>query len=244
MTAVPDEPLLVLVGGVPGAGKSTLLARVADDHPGARVLDPDPFRRRLAALLPGVPYRLCRPVVHTRHAVTTLGAVLRGPAASPEGVLLVHDPATRPGRREALARLARSCGWRPVLMVVDVPRQAALDGQSERGRVVRPRSFARHWERWSAQRSELMAAAARRRPLGSWAEVHVVDRTTALPAVRGLLGRRSGDLRGAAVGPHGVGARAGQGEGPGRGHEPVRACSRTASATASATRWSNTPGMM
>lgn len=190
------DPLLVLVGGVPGAGKSTLLARVADDRPGARVLDPDAHRRRMAALLPGVPYRLCRPVVHTLHAVDTLRAVLRGPAAYPDGVLFVHDPATRSGRREALARLARWCGWQPVLVLVDVPRQAALDGQVERGRVVRARSFARHWERSAAQRSGLADAVATRRPVGSWAEVHLVDRSTALPAVRRLLRSRSSEVHG------------------------------------------------
>ncbi len=186
------DPLLVLVGGVPGAGKSTLLARAADDHPDARVLDPDAHRRRIAAVLPGVPYRFCRPVVHTLHAVDIVRAVLRGPAARTDGVVLVHDPATRPGRREALARLALSRGWHPVLVLVDVPRQAALDGQAERGRVVRARSFAGHWERWVAQRSVLVDASARRRPVGSWAEVHVVDRSAALPAVRSLLRSRPG----------------------------------------------------
>ena len=101
-------------------------------------------------------------------------------------MLLVHDPATRPRRRRLLARLATACGWRPVLVVVDVPRTAALDGQRERGRVVAPRSFAGHWRRWAAQR----AALAHRARAEGWTEVHVVDRRTAGPALRAVLSAR------------------------------------------------------
>jgi predicted kinase len=184
----------VLVGGVPGAGKSTLLARVGDDAPDAVVLDPDAYRRWFRTALPRAPYRAYRPVVHTLHAAAVAGAVLRG-AADAGDVLLVHDPATRPRRRRALARLARARGWEPVLVVVDVPRTAALDGQVERGRVVAPESFAGHWRRWEEQRAALADGAVAE----GWAEVHVVDRRTAAPTLRGLLGvRRSLSERGRA----------------------------------------------
>jgi predicted kinase len=176
------RPLLVLVGGVPGAGKSTLLARVGDDEPGAVVLDPDAYRRWFRTALPRAPYRAYRPVVHTLHAAAVAVAVLRGPAGA-GGVLLVHDPATRPRRRRALARLARARGWEPVLVVVDVPRTAALDGQLERGRVVAAGSFAGHWRRWQEQRARLADGARAE----GWAEVHVVDRRTAAPTLRGVL---------------------------------------------------------
>lgn len=188
-----DRPLspLVLVGGVPGAGKSTLLARVGDDEPGAVVRDPDAFRRWLRTALPYVPYRAYRPMVHALHALATLHAVLRGPAG-PRTALLVHDPATRPRRRRALARLARACGWEPVLLVVDVSRREALAGQAERGRVVAPASFARHWRRWQAQHDRLPASAA----VEGWAAVHVVDRSTATATVRRVVSeaRRPGPV--------------------------------------------------
>lgn len=188
MAADAGRPLFVLVGGVPGAGKSTLLARVADESEQATVVDPDVLRRWFATSLPAwVPYRSYRFLVHTLHAVATLGLVLRGPSRR-RRVLLVHEPATRPRRRELLGRVARWCGWQPVLVLIDVPRQDALVGQRERGRVVDPRSFARHWERWSEQRRSLAGAGAR---VGAWEGVHVVERRSALPRVRSLL---SGDL--------------------------------------------------
>ncbi|WP_125775919.1 AAA family ATPase [Antribacter gilvus] len=184
----PGTPLFVLVGGVPGAGKSTLLARIAGEGGGATVVDPDVQRRWFAAVLPSwVPYRSYRYVVHTVHALRTLWQVLRGPARE-RRVLMVHDPATRPRRREVLARLARARGWRPVLVVIDVPMEAALAGQLERGRVVGSRSFAGHWERWSAQRSGLAGAAVGQGSAGAWAGVHVVGRASALSQVRVLLG--------------------------------------------------------
>jgi hypothetical protein len=121
-------PLLIVVGGVPGAGKSTLLARVADDVPRTVVLDPDRYRRRIAARLPSwVPYGTYRWAVHTLHAVETLARLARGPRST--APLLVHDTATRVRRREALGLIARLRGWDPVLVAVDVSLAEALDGQ-------------------------------------------------------------------------------------------------------------------
>lgn len=187
----PDEapgPLLIVVGGVPGAGKSTLLAEVADEVPRAVVLDPDRLRRRLAAHLPSwVPYGTYRWAVHAWHAVATVVLLVRGPRSG--GPLLVHDTATRQHRRESLGLLARVFGWDPVLVAVDVSLADALDGQLDRGRVVQPDEFVRHWERWTAQRSMLAAAAGG--PLGPWSGVYLMARCDALGHVRDLVRRRS-----------------------------------------------------
>ncbi|MFD7307812.1 AAA family ATPase [Promicromonospora sp. NPDC059942] len=186
--AGPAGPLMIVVGGVPGAGKSTLLANVAADVPRAVVLDPDRYRRRIAARLPSwVPYGAYRWVAHTLHAVATVLYLLAGPRSGRP--LLVHDTATRERRRELLGLLARLCGWDPVLVAVDVSLAEALDGQLDRGRVVQPDEFVRHWERWTAQRSLLAAAAGG--PRGPWSAVHLMERCDAFGQVRDLVRRRS-----------------------------------------------------
>ncbi|MDR7380615.1 AAA family ATPase [Promicromonospora iranensis] len=191
---VPDArggapgPLMIVVGGVPGAGKSTLLARVADDVPRTVVLDPDRYRRRIAARLPSwVPYPTYRWAVHTLHAVETLARLVRGPRST--APLLVHDTATRVRRREALGLIARLRGWDPVLVTVDVSLAEALDGQLDRGRVVQPEEFVRHWGRWTAQRSAL--AAVDGGPRGPWSSVHLMARCDAYRRVRELARLRS-----------------------------------------------------
>lgn len=181
-------PLMIVVGGVPGAGKSTLLARVADDVPGSLVLDPDRHRRRIARRVPPwVPYGAYRWAVHTLHAVLTLLYLLRGPRSG--APFLVHDTATRERRREVLGLLARSRGWEPVLVAVDVSLEEALDGQLDRGRVVQPEEFVRHWARWTAQRPAF--AAADGGPRGPWSAVYLVARRDALRRVRGLARGRA-----------------------------------------------------
>jgi hypothetical protein len=178
---------MIVVGGVPGAGKSTLLARIADDVPGSVVLDPDRHRRRIARRLPPwTPYATYRWAVHTLHAVVTLLLLVRGPRS--DAPLLVHDTATRERRRETLGLLARLRGWDPVLVAVDVSLPEALDGQLDRGRVVRPEEFVRHWDRWTAQRSALAAVDGGRR--GPWSGVYLMARCDAFRQVRELA--RSG----------------------------------------------------
>jgi hypothetical protein len=180
--------LMIVVGGVPGAGKSTLLARISDDVPRSIVVDPDRYRRRIAARLPSrAPYGTYRWAVHTLHALETLARVVRGPRTT--APLLVHDTATRSLRREALGLLARARGWDPVLVAVDVSLAEALDGQLDRGRVVRPDEFVRHWERWSAQRSAL--AAVDGGPRGPWSSVYLMARCDAYRRVRELARLRS-----------------------------------------------------
>ncbi len=181
-------PLLVVVGGVPGAGKSTLLAQVAKEVPRAVVIDPDRHRRRIAARLPSwVPYGAYRWAAHTLHLLATVLHLVRGPRAT--GPLLLHDTATRERRRELLGAAARWFGWDPVLVAVDVSLADALDGQLDRGRVVQPDEFVRHWVRWTAQRSIL--AAADGGPRGPWSGVYLMERCDALGKVRDLARRRS-----------------------------------------------------
>ncbi|WP_406025152.1 ATP-binding protein [Nocardioides sp. NBC_00850] len=183
---VEVRPHLLLLGGVPGAGKSTLIRDVADRRPDVRTLDPETPGRWLAARLPEVPYRLYRPLVHLWHAIATLVLVLLGPTLGGH-TLLVHDPATRPGRRELLGRIARARGWRTSLVMIDVPRIAAIDGQHERGRMVRTEAFERHWHRWTDDQPRLLTAATFGDADGSWDRVHVFDRARAAGRLEAIL---------------------------------------------------------
>jgi hypothetical protein len=176
---------VVLVGGVPGAGKSTVLARMASS-PGLDVLDPDDWRVWLRAVLPAaVPYAAYRPVVHIAHALRVLVALLRGPV--PGRTLLVHDPATRGRRRLLFVRLSRVRGWEPVLFYIDVTRPVAESGQVRRGRVVDPVSFAGHWSRWTALRTELLRDA-RSLDESGWSTVVLTDREQAENELTRLAG--------------------------------------------------------
>jgi predicted kinase len=180
-TADRPQPVarVVLVGGVPGAGKTTAIAQVAADRPDVDALDPEAFRDRIGRLLPeGTAYAVYRPLVHVLHALHVLVVLLRGPV--PGRTLVVHDPATRPRRRWLFARLARSRGWEPVLLYVDVPRALAQAGQVLRGRVVDPVSFAAHWTRWETLRTELVGGPDEIDD-ALWSEVVLTDRDGAAP---------------------------------------------------------------
>lgn len=176
---------VVLVGGVPGAGKSTAIDIVAAERPQVDVIDSDLVRQWLRRRLPaGLPYRRFRWLVHTVTVLWTFAALLRGPR--PGRRLLVHDPSTRPRRRELFARLARRRGWRSILVLVDVTRADAQRGQRDRQRVVRPEAFDRHWARWVALRREVIEGA-NRLDGGRWSRVRMVDRDHAVDELRGIL---------------------------------------------------------
>lgn len=163
---------LVLLAGLPGAGKSTLLAGLRNTA-AVTVRDSDQMRERLGARLPAwLPYRAYRPLVHVGHQLRVVLAVLRAP-----GPVLVHDPATRACTRVALASLARLAGRPAVFVWLDVPPLLALDGQRARGRLIPPRSFARHVARADILRRALLAGTV---PPG-WRAVVLLDRA-AMPA--------------------------------------------------------------
>jgi hypothetical protein len=159
---------LVLVAGIPGAGKSTMLRGLRALAPDVRVLDSDPLRDRLGAVLPdGVPYRFYRPLVHLWHRlriVATVFAVL--------GPVVVHLPATGALTRCAIAVLAVAACRRRYLVWVDVDPACARAGQLSRGRVLGQSCFDRHVRLGSAFSRRLRAG---HRPRG-WNRIAVLNR--------------------------------------------------------------------
>jgi predicted kinase len=170
---------LVVVAGIPGAGKTTALHEFAADacpNGGPLVVDSDSVRRRIQARLPGVPYPVLRPLVHTVHWTRVVALAVTEPRA-----LLIHETATRPLSRALLLRIAR-LAHRPARMVwIDVDAETARQGQLARDRVIRPRSFRRHLRR--VNRSDPPQAA-----VTAWDAVRRTDREGAVHAIRVLAG--------------------------------------------------------
>ncbi|MDX3191437.1 AAA family ATPase [Streptomyces sp. MN03-5084-2B] len=155
---------LLVVAGLPGAGKTTMLRHAAAGLP---VLDSDQVRERLRGVAPALPYRWYRPVVHAWHRLRIVGR-----AIGEDGPVVVHEPSTRASTRALLALVGVVSGRSVRLLFLDVPAEVALAGQRSRGRVVRPRSFARHVRRVGKWRAELLVD---RVPAG-WRSVQVIDR--------------------------------------------------------------------
>lgn len=155
---------LLVVAGLPGAGKTTMLRHAAAGLP---VLDSDQVRERLGALVPALPYRWYRPVVHAWHRARIVARAL-----GEDGPVVVHEPSTRASTRALLALVGVVSGRSVRLLFLDVPAEVALAGQVSRGRVVRARSFRRHVRRVGKWRVGLLAD---RVPAG-WRSVQVVDR--------------------------------------------------------------------
>jgi predicted kinase len=176
---LPYGPLVV-VAGIPGAGKSTALEAVAEElrdgtptqrRPEPVVLDSAEVRCWLRSRLPRLPYPVFRPVVHAVHWARIAALSLTEPRP-----LVIHETATRPLARQALWALARG-RRRPVRLVwIDVPARAALLGQIDRCRVIRPHAFARHLHRVEREHP---ATATRR----TWDAVRVTDRDNAPAAI-------------------------------------------------------------
>lgn len=191
---------IVVVAGLPGAGKSTALRGLACGNPpdgggkrdggnplevgsmpddatiphegpgGSLVVDSATVRRRLRARLPVVPYALLRPLVHAVHWVRVAVFAVRENRA-----LLIHETATRPLARAVLAGLSR-LGRRPLRLVwIEVPSQAAREGQERRGRIIRRRAFRRHLRRIGRRHP---AVAAR-----NWDAVYRTDRAGAAQSI-------------------------------------------------------------
>jgi predicted kinase len=165
--AVPGRTLL-LVAGMPGAGKSTLLASLPAAE-GLTVLDSEVQRAALRPLAGPVPYSLQRPVVHLLHRTAVVAA-----AVSATPTVVVHLPATQPGTRAAVARLAAATRRDAHLLWLQADPAEARRGQYARGRVVQAASFAAHARRAERTAAELLGDP----PLG-WRSITVVDRAAA-----------------------------------------------------------------
>ncbi|WNV89897.1 AAA family ATPase [Umezawaea sp. Da 62-37] len=156
MTAVAVRPRsFVVLAGLPGAGKSTLLAHLDSGGAPVVVLDSDQVRTRLRAVFPErLPYRVYRPLVHLVHRLRVLVFAIGG-----TGLLVVHEPSTRPTTRAGLVAVGALTGRHRLFLWLDATADEALAGQVERGRLVRGRSFSRHVRR---------AAWLRGRFAGGW----------------------------------------------------------------------------
>jgi predicted kinase len=170
--ALPGRTLL-LVAGMPGAGKSTLLASLPAAD-GLTVLDSEAHRAALRPIARGVPYAVQRPVVHLMHRTAVVGAAL---SATP--TVVVHLPATQPGTRAALARLAAATGREAHLLWLQADAAEARRAQYERGRVVPEASFCSH-----ARNAERTAAELVDNPPPGWRSVTVLDRAAARGGLR------------------------------------------------------------
>ncbi|WP_121008510.1 AAA family ATPase [Saccharothrix australiensis] len=144
MTAVAVAPrALVVLAGLPGAGKTTLLAGVDTGGAPAVVLDSDQVRAYLRAVLPlALPYRCYRPLVHLVHRLRILWF-----AVTAAGLLLVHEPSTRPTTRAGLVVVGVVSNRSRHFLWLDASPEEALSGQVRRGRLIRRGSFARHVRR-------------------------------------------------------------------------------------------------
>jgi predicted kinase len=170
--ALPGRTLL-LVAGMPGAGKSTLLASLPAAD-GLVVLDSEAQRAALRPLARGVPYALQRPVVHLLHRSAVVAA-----AVSATPTVVVHLPATQPGIRAVVARLAAATRREAHLLWLQADAGEARRAQYERGRVVPEASFSAH-----AQRAERTAAELLGDPPPGWRSVTVLDRASARGGLR------------------------------------------------------------
>lgn len=145
--AVPPGDVLV-VAGLPGAGKSTLLRSAAGERD--VVLDPERLSTPLRRMMPGIPYRLVRPFVHTVHRLRVLYELARGTQH-----LIIHEPGARPHWRRLLARAVRSRGRAVHLLVILADPTAAAAGRVRRARTLPAPLAARHERAWSTLCDEL-----------------------------------------------------------------------------------------
>jgi predicted kinase len=140
-----EEPVLVVIGGLPGSGKTTLLRRLlSEGAPGVTGLDSefvaDGFRR--AGI--GLPYRFLRPWVHAVHRRQVLRALRGG-----DPVVVLTDPWTGDRWRAAVLRAAADGGRRVRVVQLVADPELAAAGQSARGRVLSERAMRRHVDRSS-----------------------------------------------------------------------------------------------
>ncbi|WP_246149338.1 AAA family ATPase [Nonomuraea turkmeniaca] len=151
MVRYPSGSLVILTG-LPGAGKTTLLQRLyglhgAESTPVASgavmVIDSSQSRRHWDGRLPWAPYPLRRAVVFITHLTRIRRALAGGQS------VIAHNRGCGPYVLRGFAWLARRHGAAFHLLLLDAPADLAIAGQRARGRVVAPRTFARHERRWA-----------------------------------------------------------------------------------------------
>ena len=173
MTVVAVAPrALVVLAGLPGAGKTTLLAGADTGGAAVVILDSDQVRGYLRSVLPAaLPYRLYRPLVHLVHRLRILWF-----AVTAAGLLLVHEPSTRPTTRAGLVFVGVISNRPRHFVWLDADPEEALSGQVQRGRLIRRTSFARHVRRAGQLRKRFAAGKAPR----GWQGLTVLTRADRL----------------------------------------------------------------
>ncbi|MER6508153.1 ABC transporter ATP-binding protein [Nonomuraea sp. NPDC001636] len=144
---------LVVLTGLPGAGKTTLLRRLyglhgAESAPVAAdavvVIDSGQSRLRWDGRILWAPRPVRRAVVFATH-LSRISRALAGGRA-----VLAHNRGCATYVLKGFAWLARRQRASFHLLLLDAPPEAAVAGQHARGRVVAPRTFARHRRRWES----------------------------------------------------------------------------------------------
>ncbi|MEQ4716505.1 AAA family ATPase [Nonomuraea sp. B19D2] len=139
--------------GLPGAGKTTLLRRLYGLH-GAEslpvtmgtvaVIDSFQAKRHWYGRLGWAPQPVRRAVVFVTHLSRIRQALTRGHS------VIAHNRGCGPYVLRGFAWLARRHRASFHLLLLDAPPEVALAGQRARGRVVAPKTFARHQRSWES----------------------------------------------------------------------------------------------
>ncbi|MEU5863918.1 AAA family ATPase [Nonomuraea sp. NPDC047529] len=168
---------LVVLTGLPGAGKTTLLRRLYGLHGSESapvvadavvVIDSGQSRLHWAGRITWAPRPVRRAVVFATHVSRVSQALAKGQA------VLAHNRGCATYVLKGFAWLARRQRASFHLLLLDAPPAAAVAGQHARGRVVAPRTFARHRRNWDS----LLARVAGGDP-GPAVSAHVVTRAEA-----------------------------------------------------------------
>ncbi|MEV6036969.1 AAA family ATPase [Nonomuraea sp. NPDC052116] len=168
---------LVILTGLPGAGKTTLLRRLYGLH-GAEslpvtvgtvvVIDTYQSKRHWHERLGWAPGPLRRAVVFVTHLSRIRRALVLGHS------IIAHNRGCAPYVLRGFAWLARRHRASFHLLLLDAPPEEALAGQAARGRMVAPRTFARHRRRW-----ESLSARVKSGDPGPATGAFIVDRVQA-----------------------------------------------------------------
>ncbi|TDE54480.1 ATP-binding protein [Nonomuraea mesophila] len=186
---------LVILTGLPGAGKTTLLRRLyglgGDESlpvtAGAVVvIDSAQAKRHWHGRLGWLPGSVRRALVFATHVGRIRGALASGRS------VIAHNRGCAPYMLKGFAWLARRHRTRLYLLLLDASPEAALAGQRTRGRVVAPRTFARHQRRWAG-----LVARVKNGDPGPAAGALIVDRSEAalLEAITFDDGERPREIR-------------------------------------------------